>query len=110
VRATIRNRGERTELTLRIAHDGVPVTTETVTVGTRETVDVEFEVTFEEPRTGVVEVNGVSAGELTVGEENEESPDESAETDEQSGFGAVVTLLAVLVATLWARSSTRDDE
>lgn len=71
-------------------------------VGAEETVDLKVDVRFEEPNDGVVAVNGVPAGELTVdGGDGEAGTAPSTEPAEQAGFGALVALLALLAGTLW---------
>ncbi|MFT4884633.1 MAG: hypothetical protein ACI8U4_002149 [Natronomonas sp.] len=90
-------------MTLRVTHGDTHVSTRVVTVGAEETVELELDVTFEEPNDGVVEVNGVPAGELTVGSgDGEEETAPPTEPANQAGFGAFVALFAILLGTLWA--------
>lgn len=89
-------------MTLRVTHANNSVSTHFVRVGAEETVDLKLDVSFEEPNDGVVAVNGVPAGELTVdGGDGEAETATPTEPVDQPGFGALVALLALLAVTLW---------
>jgi outer membrane biosynthesis protein TonB len=105
VRVRVTNPGAQSTVTLRVTHANNSVSTHFVRVGAEETVNLKLDVSFEEPNDGVVAVNGVPAGELTV--DGGDGGDDEAETAtptepvDQPGFGALVTLLALIAGTLW---------
>lgn len=73
-----------------------------MTLGANDTVELVFDVTFEEQAAGVVDVAGVPAGELTVINEIDIGTpiSTSTEAETQDGFGAFVALLGLLGSTL----------
>ena len=105
VRVRVTNPGAQSTVTLRVTHANNSVSTHFVRVGAEETVNLKLDVSFEEPNDGVVAVNGLPAGELTV--DGGDGGDDEAETAtptepvDQPGFGALVTLLALIAGTLW---------
>jgi hypothetical protein len=78
-----------------------------VTLPANSTVEIELEVTFESPGTGIVEVNGVEAGELTVATTSEESPTTNDGGDNADMFTMVLGIIALLVSTIWVGSTVR---
>jgi hypothetical protein len=111
VRVTVYNPRERSELNLRVTHDGAYVSMHTVEVESGETATLELSVTFTKAAVGTVGVNGFSAGNLTVAEPDDQGPVLPAEPEAQSGFAVLAALVAGLLGTLWARlsMSTREE-
>jgi hypothetical protein len=88
-----------------VTHGGSVVSTHVVTVAAGETADIDVRVVFGSPRTGVVEVAGVSAGELTVAPAYEPSPTDPVVTDADGGGSGAGLLVVALLVGLWRRLS-----
>lgn len=114
VRVTVENPSTRARTdTLTVTFEGSRSNHE-VTVAGGETAEIELEVTFDQVGRGQVTVNGVAAGELIVesadGEETATPAPVGQDGFEQDGFGGLTALLAVLLATLYARLAGRSGD
>lgn len=105
VQLTVATTGPRTERTFRVTHGGTEVSTRTVTLPANSTVEIEFEITFEDPGTGTVEVNGVRASGLTVATTSKEPTTTADVVDKADRFTLVLGLIAFAVSTIWAGTS-----
>lgn len=108
VRVTVAPLERRSDAAFRVTHDGTHVATRNVTVSAASRVTIEFEVVFEAPASGVVAVNGVRAGELTVATATDD--DASRTADEPTGqnwFVVLTGLIAVFVSILWMGPTVR---
>lgn len=103
VTAVVENTGNTSGTeTVTVSANGSMLAQQSVTVAAGANNTTEFEILhsmFDEPGTYEITVNGQSAGTLTV-----EDATTTEETDTGTpGFGVGVALVAVLLASLWAR-------
>jgi hypothetical protein len=107
VQATVSNEGAiEDDVNLTLSDGGGTQAEQQVTVPAGETVTVSFETGFDATGTYELRVNDVSAGEVSVTEpstDTETQPESDNTADESPGFGVLVTLISLILITIYTR-------
>lgn len=107
VQATVSNEGAiEDDVNLTLSDGAGTQAEQQVTVPAGETVTVSFETGFDATGTYELRVNDVSAGEVSVTEpstDTETQPESDNTADESPGFGVLVTLISLILITIYTR-------
>lgn len=107
VQATLSNEGAiEDDINLTLSDGSGTQAEQRMTVSAGETVTVSFDQGFDESSMYELSVNNVSAGEVSVTEpsiDTETQPESDNTADESPGFGVLVTLISVMIISVYTR-------